>query len=483
MKIGTSDNFFVRRYCRHNKVTGSSYLYSVHWPNGENVRFFMEAGTKQGEDDIGSFNAYFPFNAAKINFGIITHNHIDHMGLLPVVVRQGFKGPIFTSYPTANLIDISLYDSATIVDKDLESTISSVDDVEKTLSQIVGCTYKKRIKPHKNITISFFANGHLVGAVLTLIVISYPGEKDITILHTGDYKEKNTFFDVKLPPQAVRNLNISNFVCESTYGDVDSNHPMFEKCLEKNTAEALYNGMTVIYPTFAQGRHQEALYNLNLWKEKGSIPEDTLIVVDGRSSQLYNARYMYAPVGIKHEMRNFIPKGTTFIPRSSDRAIIRKNILKNPRPKVILAPGGMGSYGPITSYISACVSREDVLIHSLGYCSPDSTMYKLLNAKHGEMISYNGQLFIKNCQVMKTAELSSHAPRNVLLQLIQYFPRTKSISINHGDPEVQLSFREYLLEHLNIPEDQILTADSQMGVKIESSGITETFSTNFEPIF
>lgn len=483
MRIGKSENFYVQRYCRHNKVTGSNYFYSVHWPNGENIRFFLDAGAKQGEPDIGSFNGYFPFNAGRISFGIITHNHFDHMGLLPVIVRQGFKGPIFTSYPTANLIDISLYDSATIIDKDLDTTIATIDDVEKTLKQIVGCTYKKRIKPHKNITITFFSNGHLVGAVLTLIVITCPGEKEITILHTGDYKDKNIFFNVQLPPKAVRDLEISNIVCESTYGNVDSNHPMFEKCLEKNTVTALNNGMSVLYPTFAQGRHQEALYDLKIWKESGIIPEDTLIVVDGKSSQEYNARYMYCPVGINKEMRNFMPKGTVCIPRSRDRARYREKILNDSRPKVILAPGGMGSYGPVTSYISNFIPRNDVLIHSLGYCSPESTMYKLLNAKQGDKISYNGQQLIKNCQVMKTAEKSSHAPRNVLLRLIQYFPKTHSISINHGETDVQISFREYLLEYLNIPEDQILIADSQTGVRIESTGITKTFYTNFEPIF
>ena len=482
MLIGKSDNFYAHRYCRHNLVTGSNFLYSVHWPNGENVRFFFEAGAKQGEDDIGFFNGFFPFNAGKISFGIITHNHFDHVGLLPVIVRQGFKGPIFTSYPTASLMDISLYDSATIVDKDLGRTLANIDEVEKTLGQVVGCAFRRRIKPHKNITVTFFSNGHIVGAVLTLIVITCPGEEPITILHTGDYKDKNIFFNVTLPPKAVRDLEISNIVCESTYGDVDSTNPMFEKCLAKNTAKALKEGKTVLYPTFAQGRHQEVLYDIKVWKESGVIPENTLVVVDGKSSQEYNARYMYSPVGIKSDMRDFIPKGTTFIPRSRDRAIYRKKIIEDSRPKIILAPGGMGSYGPVTSYISEFIPRNDVLIHALGYCAPDSTMYKLLNTKSGEKIAYNGKHLTKHCSVMKTAEKSSHSPRNVLLRLIQYFPKTKSISINHGELEKQESFKEYLLEHLSIPEDQITIADSQTGIRIESSGITRTFNTFFESI-
>lgn len=482
MKKKTNSPFYAHRYCRHDNVTGSCYFYSVHWPNGENVRFFFEAGAKQGEDDIGFYNGFFPFNAGKISFGIITHNHFDHMGLLPVIVRQGFKGPIFMSYATANLLDVSLYDSSTIEDRELGRTLATIEEVERTLKQVVGCTFKRIIKPHKNIRIVFFNNGHLVGAVLTLIIITCPGEKDITIIHTGDYKDTNVFFNVETPPMWARELEISNFVCESTYGDVDSTHPMFQKCLAENTAEALKNGMTVLYPTFSQGRHQEVLFDIKMWKEKEIIPEDTPVVIDGRSTQEYNAKYMYTDLGIKKIMKNFMPKGTISIPRSKNKATYRREIMSDPRPKIILAPGGMASYGPITSYISKMMSRDDVLIHALGYCSPESTMYKLLNTPNGESVQYNGMERVKRCQTKKTAEKTSHAQRDVLLRLIKYFPYTKSISVNHGEARVQLLFREYLLEHLGLPEDQITTADSETGVRIEANGITDLFQTHFKSI-
>lgn len=480
MEVIKKNCSYVNRYCRHNNVTGSFFLYSVHWANGENLRFFVDAGAKQGEKNIGNYNGFIPFNTSKISFGIVTHNHFDHIGLLPTFVHQGFNGPIFTSYSTKKLLGVSLYDSSTIVDRNLNRTLSTIYDVEKTLGQIVGCQYKRCIKPHKNITITFFHNGHIVGAVLTLIVINCPGEEPIIIIHTGDYKDNNIFFDVKMPHKTVRELNISNFVCESTYGDVDSNHPMFRKCLAENTSKALKNGMTVLYPTFAQGRHQEVLYLLKVWKDKGIIPEDTLIVVDGKSSQEYNALYQCSDLGIKKSMKNFMPDQTICVPRGRSRIAYRKNIIKDSTPKVILAPGGMGSYGPITNYISAFVQRSDVLIHALGYSSPESTMYKLLSAKNGEPIKYDGKVLTKHCLVEKTSELSSHAPRNKLLKLIRWFPNTKSISINHGEEDVQLLFRNYLLENLSLPEDQISVANSEIGVRIESTGIADTFHADFE---
>lgn len=482
MKVKDTNNFYVNRYMRHNKVTGSFTLYSVHWPNGENVRFFVDAGIKQGEDNIGFYNGFVPFNTAKISFGIITHNHMDHIGMLPVLAHQGLSCPVFTSYSTDSLMRIALNDTVTIVDKDLGRPIASEEDMGKALGLLVGTTYKKQIKPHKNIRITFYSNGHLVGATIVLIVITCPGREPITIIHTGDYKDKNVFFNVEMPPKAVRELNISNIVCESTYGNVDSTDPMFKKCLKDNTVEALNNGMTVLYPTFAQGRHQEALYNIKMWKDKGVIPENTTIVVDGKSSQEYNVMYMYGDLGIKKIMKNFMPKNSLFIPRTKNKNMFRRQILEEHGPKIILAPGGMASYGPITSYIKYCISRNDVLIHSLGYCSPESTMHKLLNTADGETLKYQGEDIVKKCIVKQTSEMSSHAPRNVLLKFLQYFPNTASISINHGEPDVQLNFRDYLLEHLDIPEDQITVAQPQLGVRIEPCGITDVFETHFESI-
>ncbi len=482
MLIKDAPDFCLHRYMRHDKVTGSFLFYSAHFPNGENVRWFFDVGAKQGEDHIGFYNGFIPFDTEKMSFGILSHSHFDHIGLLPVLTYQGFHGPVFTSYSTAGVMDITLNDSIGIVDKDLNRPIASAEEVEKALDLVVGCTYKKKIKPHKNITITFYSNGHLVGAAVTLIVVTYPGREPITVIHTGDYKDKNIFFNVEMPPKAVRELNISNIVCESTYGNVDSTNPMFKKCLMDNTVEALNNGMTVIYPTFAQGRHQEALFNIKMWKDKGIIPKSVPIVIDGKSSQEFNARYRFSDLGIKKLMKNFLPDECFSIPRVKNRSIYRDQIMSQSGPKIILAPGGMGSYGSVTSYIQKGISRNDVLIHALGYCSPDSTMYKLLNTADGEKLNYQGNELVKKCLVKQTSEMSSHAPRNVLLRFLQYFPNTQSISINHGDPEVQLSFRDYLLENLGLPEDQITTADPHYAVRIESNGITDVFPTHFESI-
>ena len=191
MKIGKTHKFYADVFSRHSGVTGSCFLNSIHWPDGTNLRFLVDAGAAQGNDNDGFFNCFFPFNTGKIDFIILTHGHQDHQGLLPVVIRQGFRGNIYTSYATSKLINLSLYDCCKISDPYLGSPLATQNEVERTLDLIIGYSNKKTIKPHKNVSIVFYSNGHLLGAIVTLIIISCPGEDDITLVYTGDYKNNN----------------------------------------------------------------------------------------------------------------------------------------------------------------------------------------------------------------------------------------------------------------------------------------------------
>lgn len=483
MRITKSKGFYADAYLRNPGVTGSSTLISVHWPDDRNKRFLVDDGAAQGRENKDFYNAFFPFNAGKIDFIILTHTHHDHQGLLPLVVRQGFQGPIFTHYANTVLMTTSLYDSCKIADTVTGRPLCDVNEVEATLDLVVGCTTKKILKPDKNIKIVFYANGHLVGAVITLVVISCPGEEDITLLFTGDFKDRNIFFNVETPPKEVKNLNISAIFCESTYGNVDSTNPMFDKCLQNNTVKALKEGKTVLYAAYAQGRYQEVLYDIKMWKKRGIIPQNTLVYADGKASQENTIKYMYNDLGIKKIMKDFVPTDTKFVPRTRDRMEYRRKIMENNDPKIIIAPGGMASYGPIQNYIQNYISRNDVLLHLLGYCSEDSQGYRLLNTPLGEKVKYAGKEYVKWFDTKRTGEKSGHAPRNILLAFLEMFPNKQSIIIYHGENETKHCFREFLLDNLGLPEDQIVVSSPDIAYRIESNGITDRFETHLDTVF
>ena len=274
-------------------------------------------------------------------------------------------------------------------------------------------------------------------------------------------------------------MKISSFVTESTYGNVDSTNSKFDECLVENTVWAIKRGMTVLYPTFALGRHQEVLYKIKQIKEKELIPKETLVVVDGKASQIYNTRFQYSDLGIKLEMKKFMPKYCKCIPRDLTKKFVRNEIIKNNDPKIIVAPGGMCDYGAASVYTKKFISDPNVMIHGVGYAAPNSVMYKLLNTLQGETVSCYGDTYIKKCMTKITAEVTSHGPRDILLRFINDFPNTMSVSINHGGLITQKWFRKSVLENTKLLENQVDICSPEKGVVIEAEGITGTFNTKF----
>lgn len=473
------DDFYVSMYTRSSGVTGSCKLFSVHFPNKTNYRFLVDCGMFQGKKEDLQLNEMIPFDAEKINAVFITHNHSDHTGLLPLLVQQGFNGKIYTSYATSKIIDIGLYDSCKINSNELSEPLYTSGDVAKTLKKIVGNVFKKSIHPHKNITARFFSNGHLVGAAVLYVTISYPGYDDINLLFTGDYNNKNVFFNVERLPKYVRESNIAALFTESTYGNIDSTDASFKPCLEDNVVQAAREGKIIIFPSFSLGRYQEMLLFLKTLQEQGRIPINMKIWGDGYSGQEYTKRYLYEDIGIKRSCKNFLPHGFEFIPRN-ERRKYREEILGDPSPKFILAPGGMGHYGPIQKYISHYLSDKNALIHYLGYCAKESKAYQLLNANYGDEVVYSGILHTKKCEIRRTGECSGHAKRDILLTFANDLANVKFIGVTHGEQDTRKKFATYLRKNLDNNSTQIGVMHPDYGYRITSNGVIKTFLTNFQ---
>ena len=473
------DDFYANVYTRSSGVTGSCNLFSIHFPNKTNYRFLVDCGMFQGKKEDLRLNEMIPFDAEKINAVFITHNHVDHTGLLPLLVQQGFNSNVYTSYATSKIIDMGLYDSCKINSSELSKPLYTSSDVEKILKKICGCALKRVIHPHKYITARFFCNGHLVGAAVLYITISYPGYDDINLLFTGDYNNKNVFFNVERLPKDVRNSNISALFTESTYGDIDSTDKSFEPCLEHNVVRAAKEGKTIVFPSFSQGRYQEILLFLQRLQKQGKIPINMKVWGDGFTGQEYTKRYLYDNLGIKRSYKNFLPYGFEFVPRN-ERRKYREEILGDPSPKFILAPGGMGHYGPIQKYISHYLSDENALIHYLGYCAEESKAYQLLNTDYGDEVVYSGILHTKKCEIKRTGECSGHAKRDILLAFANDLANVKFIGITHGEQETRKKFASYLRKNLENSSTQIGVMHPDYGYRITSEGVIKTFLTHFQ---
>ena len=187
--------FSVKVQCLH-EMSGSCFLLTANYPNGKAEKFIIDCGRFNPDDN--NQNDFFPFNPSECSFAIITHAHDDHLTRCPLFQKQGFKGPFYATTTTCDFANFILYSTSHIFQKEQKDfyvePLYNNYDVEQTLKQFRACAYRRIVKPTKNISFVLYENGHIPGACIILLVISYPAEKDIRLLFTGDYHYKNMFF-------------------------------------------------------------------------------------------------------------------------------------------------------------------------------------------------------------------------------------------------------------------------------------------------
>ena len=249
----------------HDGVTGSCNLVIVKFPDGNTVRFIVDCGLFQ-EKEYEKLNRQLPFDAKNIDFCLVTHVHIDHIGRLPYMVKKGFYKNIYATEPTCKFMPAALGDSFKILSsvskRKNEKCLYSEKDIRTTLELLKPCKYNETIMTYgDNIKVTFFVNGHLVGAAIILVQISYYGCEDINLLFTGDYNSKNIFFDVPKLPKWVLDLPLT-VIQESTYGNMESSEIV--ECFEDNVLKCINRDGTVLSLVFSIGRAQEILYKLKI---------------------------------------------------------------------------------------------------------------------------------------------------------------------------------------------------------------------------
>lgn len=318
-------------------------------------------------------------------------------------------------------------------------------DLVNTLSQIVPCDFEKVEYVDPNIKVTFFMNGHLYGAAMILVQISYPGEQDINILFTGDYRPQNIFFAVNELPEWVRELPLT-IVTESTYGYMDTTEVSYH--MESDLEKAINEGKTALITVFAQGRAQEILYMLKNMQDSGKISAEIPIKLDGNLAQEYTIAYKNSDLLKKFEL----PKNFSYISKEN-----RPEVVMSKKQQIVLTTSGMADHGPAQFYLECWVERKDVLIYIPGYTSPDTLGYKLQHPVDG-VVNINKRGQHMNAQVITTSEFSSHAKADEIIEFLQQFKHLNLVLINHGQLNVKEQFAERVSHEVKTKKVGILGA-------------------------
>ena len=457
----------------HPEVTGSCMLAVVKLPDRETIKFVVDCGIFQ-EKDYEDFNDELLFNPDNIDFCLATHNHVDHIGRFPLMVKKGFRNKIYTTETTTKLLPHSLADSCKVLReisrRKNKKSLYSDEDVKKTLELLVPCEYNKATQINDYIKVTFLKNGHLVGAAMLFIQISYPGYDDINLLFTGDYNSQNIFFDVDPIPEYILDLPLT-IIQEATYGSMNSDEIL--STFEENVSSAISEGKTVVVPVFSLGRSQEILYKLKCMQEADKLSIEIPIYFDGKLAIKYTNLYLKDGLEIKDEMRDFLPNHLIYVDKD-----IRTQLLNDYSTKIIVTTSGMGSYGPAQTYLPEYISRKNALIHFTGYTAEDTMGYRLKEAKEGQSVEVGGLVKKKRAEVKYTTEYSAHAKADEMIDFLKQFKKIKLILVNHGEAEIKKSFSDKILDEVDTKNVGIL--GRQYFFRVNPYGLQKTLTTKFK---
>jgi len=447
-------------------VTGSKHLITLH----SGTQILLDCGLFQGMgEQTDDLNKSFGFNPAHISYMVLSHAHIDHIGLLPRLVAEGFNGNIYCSPATMDLGRILLLDSAKIQVQDAEYANKKIvriedhemplyneADVIKTMSQFKTVDYQEDFQIDDQVSLRFTDAGHIVGSAAIHLSIKENG-KMTKLTFSGDVGRYGDLL-LKSPqtfPQA------DYIVMESTYGNsLHKDIGPIEQSLKEIILETCIRKKgKVIIPAFSVGRTQELLFALNALELKNQLPDVQYYVDSPLSLQATEVLKNHPEVynnGVKEVMKTdhdiFSFKGLRFIESVTES----KALNADNRPCVIISSSGMAEGGRVRHHIRNNIGNSKNTILMVGYASPGSLAGQLLSGQRKVWLFREEYDVI--AEIRSIQSMSAHGDYEDLLKFLsaQDPAKVKRLFLVHGEYDVQQKFAQRLIQagfkNVSIPE-------------------------------
>ena len=454
-----------------HEVTGSCTLLEA-----AGKQILIDCGMEQGADIYE--NCDLPIAAIQIDAILLTHAHIDHSGMIPAMVAQGYKGPIYSTEAARRLCRIMLRDSAHIQEFEAEWRNRKAQrageppyvppytmrDAEAALDRFVGCDYNVPVEIFPGVTVSFSDAGHLLGSASILITAAEDGQTR-SVLFSGDLGnvDRPLIRDPQMPPAA------DFVVIESTYGDrIHGERPQYVEQLTQIIQQTFDRGGNLVIPSFAVGRTQELLYLIRTIKEQNLIRghENFPVYVDSplavEATMLYADDEAMKPY-YDSETLELLARGIDPITfpglRTSVTSADSKAINFDQTPKIILSASGMCEAGRIRHHLKHNLWRKESTILFVGYQSEGTVGRKLLDG--AATVRLFGEEITVEARIASLMGISGHADRDMMLHWLEAMPgKPRQIFVNHGDDQVTEHFAEAIRARLGVPADAPYSGDS-----------------------
>lgn len=444
-------------YGAAHEVTGSCHLLEA---NG--FKILIDCGMEQGVDIYE--NQDVPVNPGFIDAVLLTHAHVDHSGNLPLLYKQGFKGTIYMTRPTASLADIMLQDCAHIQEFEAEwrnrkgqraglepyEPVYTLEDALGAISCFRPLEYGEEKEIFDGISIKFVDAGHLLGSASIEIKITENNIKR-TLVFSGDIGNLN--HAILRSPEYLSEADY--VIMESTYGNRSHGAaPNYVENLSSIIRNTFKRGGNVVIPSFAVGRTQEILYAIREIKEKNLVPDfpnfpvyvDSPLAVE--ATHIFN---LHMARNCNDETKALIESGVNPISFpglklsvSSDES---KLINSDMERKVILSASGMCEAGRIRHHLKHNLWRPECTVLFVGYQTQGTLGRSILEGASN--VSLFGETVEVKAEIRQLAGTSGHADDAGLLKWADHFSRkARRIFVVHGDDEVTDFFANRLNEEL-----------------------------------
>ena len=449
-------------------VTGSNFLVEA-----AGKKFLVDCGMYQGKAELEEEN-YKPFdyNPAEIDFMLLTHAHIDHSGRIPKLYNEGFSGPIYAHKATCDLCGIMLPDSGHI--QEMESQwknkkrlrkgeqelppLYTAEDAIRCLEIFTPVKYDEIIEITPEIYVRFNDAGHMLGSSIIEIWAKEDG-KETKAVFTGDLGNN----DIPLLASPTMIDNCDYLVMESTYGSrLHNRNEQKAEIFLNVVSETIDHGGTVVIPSFAVGRTQEILYELDKIKEtrddeefrrkyktlmKAPVYVDSPLAIS--ATEVFKQNTDLFDDEIKEEMeRGDNPLEFPGL-RFTQTADESKALNESQEPAIIISASGMCEVGRIKHHLKHNIWNPNSTILFVGYQANGTLGYSIVNG--AKKVTIFGEEFAVNARVEYIEGYSGHADQEWLMNFIYSFiTKPKHIFLVHGEEDSQEVLRDKIIEETGI---------------------------------
>lgn len=450
-------------------VTGSNFLVE-----GAGKKFLIDCGMYQGQaaDEVQN-ESPFLFDVNEIDFMLLTHAHIDHSGRIPKLYNEGYRNPIFATKATCDLCSIMLPDSGHIQEMEAEwknkkrkrkgekelPPMYTAEDAARCLEVFVPIKYDELIEIDPDIHVRFNDAGHMLGSSIIEIWVR-EDDKETKIVFTGDIGNN----DIPLLSEPTMIESADFLVMESTYGNRlhIRNDEKAEEFL-KIVSETLDKGGTVVIPSFAVGRTQEILYELNNLKDTMHDEEFYREYETIMKAPVYvDSPLAISATEVFEDNMDLFDEDTKKIMQSGDNPLEfpglkftktadeSKELNERNESAIIISASGMCEVGRIKHHLKHNLWNPNSTILFVGYQAQGTLGRKIVDG--AKTVKIFGEEIAVNARIEYIEGYSGHADQEWLLNFIySFFTKPKHIFLVHGEPEGQKVLRDKIIENTEIP--------------------------------